>query len=102
MMRTQALLAECLISAFFAIACLRARGGSGDFHGVTLKNLFALTGRVERLRQSRWQWFSMVLLLVLMRMQAGAPLIAEFTVAVQFIIFLALPVFKDSPRRLSA
>jgi hypothetical protein len=100
--RTQALLAECLLSAFFAIACLRARASSFDMHSLTLRGMFALSGRLERLRRTRWQWFCMVLMLVLMRMQAGAPLVAEVTVAVQFIIFLALPEAKGQPVRLRA
>jgi hypothetical protein len=101
-MRLQALLAECLLSAFFAIACLRARTGPTDMHSLTLKGMFALSNRIERLRRSRWQWFCMVLLLILMRMQAGVPLIAELTVAIQFIIFLALPAAKELPVRLRA
>lgn len=101
-MRTQALLAECLLSGFFAIAWLRARAGSVDLHNLTFRNLFALTGRLERLRRSRWQWFCMVLLLVFMRLQAGAPLVLEFTVAIQFLIFMALPSLQNSPRRLRA
>lgn len=101
-MRSQALLAECLLSGFFAIACLRARAGSADLHSLTPRSLFALTGRLDRLRRSRWQWFCMVLLLVLMRLQAGVPLVAEVTVAVQFILFIALPSLKDSPGRLRA
>jgi len=101
-MRMQALLAECLLSGFFAIACLRARAGSSDVHGITLRGMFALSSRLERLRRSRWQWFCMVLLLVLMRMQAGAPLIAELTVAIEFTIFLALPGAKELPGGLRA
>jgi hypothetical protein len=96
-MTAGALFAECLLSGFFAVACFRARAESTGFGGLAPKRLFALTGRLERLRRSRWQWFSIVLLLVVMRMQMGAPLVAEVTVAAQFIIFLALPSFKDAP-----
>jgi hypothetical protein len=53
-----------------------------------------MTDRVERLRRSRWQWFAMVLLLVMVRMQRGAPMIVEVTVVVQFILFLMLPTQK--------
>jgi hypothetical protein len=96
-MTAGALLAECLLSGFFAVACFRARAESPGIGDLAPKRLFALTGRLERLRRSRWQWFSIVLLLVVMRMQMGAPLVAEVTVAVQFIIFLALPTFNDAP-----
>jgi hypothetical protein len=104
-MRLQALLAECLLSGFFAVACLRARAESTEMQGMTPRSLlalFALTGRLERLRKTRWQWCSMVLLLILMRLQAGAPVVAELTVAVEFVVFLALPSLKASPRRLRA
>jgi hypothetical protein len=58
------------------------------------RRLFVLTDRIERLRKSRWQWFSMVLLLIFARMQSGAPLVAELTVLTQFVVFLALPSEK--------
>lgn len=94
-MTTQALLAEILLSGFFAVACLQARAESPTLRGLAPGRLFVLAGRIERLRKSRWQWFCMVLLLVLMRMQIGAPLVAELTVAAQFIVFLALPSAKQ-------
>jgi hypothetical protein len=37
----------------------------------------------------------MVLLMFVMRKQVGAPLVAELTVAAQFIVFLALPTAKQ-------
>ncbi len=95
-MSPMALLAEILLSGFFAVACLRARAESPSLRGLAPVRLFALTGRLERLRQSRWQWICMVLLLMFMRKQVGAPLIAELTVAAQFIVFLALPSAKQS------
>ena len=94
-MSTQALLVEVLLSAFFAIACFRARSGSSDVRGLAPKRLFVLTDRIERLRVSRWQWCSMVVLLLLVRMQHGAPMVAELTVLSQFIVFLALPSQKS-------
>jgi hypothetical protein len=91
---TQALLVEVLLSAFFAIACFRARADSPLTLSLAPRKLFVLTDRLERLRRSRWQWFAMVLLLVLVRMQRGAPMVAELTVATQLIVFLALPTQK--------
>ena len=90
-MGTHALLAEILLSGFFAIACFQARAEAPSLHGLAPGWFFALTGRLERLRRSRWQWFCMVLLLALMRIQIGVPIVAELTVAAQFILFLALP-----------
>ncbi len=41
----------------------------------------------------------MVMLLLLVRMQHGAPMVAELTVLTQFIVFLALPTEKQSPQK---
>lgn len=90
-MGTQALLVEILLSAFFAIACFRARSEASDIRGLAPKRLFILTDRIERLRTSRWQWCSMVALLLMVRVQHGAPMVAELTVLTQFIVFMALP-----------
>jgi hypothetical protein len=92
---TEALFAEILLSGFFAVACLRARAESLSVQSLAPARLFALKGRFERLRRSRWQWCCMILMLILMRMQMGAPLVAEVTVAAQFLAFLALPSAKQ-------
>lgn len=94
-MGTQALLVELLLSGFFAVACFRARATGFENAGVTLHSLFAMTDRLERLRRSRWQWFAMVLLLFVVRMQRSAPMVAELTVLAQFVIFLCLPTKKS-------
>jgi hypothetical protein len=91
---TQALLVEILLSAFFAVACFRAREESSNPLGLTPQKLFVLTDRVERLRRSRWQWCSMVLLLILVRFQQGTPVVAELTVTAQLLVFLVLPTQK--------
>ena len=101
-MSTQALLVEVLLSAFFAIACFRARSGASDVQGLAPKRLFVLTDRIERLRISRWQWCSMVVLLLLVRLQHGAPLVAEVTVLLQFIVFLALPSQKSLTQKIQS
>jgi hypothetical protein len=95
-MGTQALLVEVLISAFFAVACFRSRAESPTASGLAPQRLFILTDRLERLRRSRWQWFSMVLLLVVVRMQQSTPIVAEVTALAQFIVFLALPSHKTA------
>lgn len=95
-MGNQAMLIEVLLSAFFAVACFRARAEAPSAHGLAPQRLFVLTDRLERLRRTRWQWFSMVLVLVLARVQFGTPLVAELTVLAQFIVFLALPSQKHA------
>ncbi len=93
-MGTQALLIEILLSGFFAVACFRARATEPDGMRIAPRTLFALTDRLERLRRSRWQWSSMVLILIMVRMQRGAPMVAELTVLAQFVVFLSLPTYK--------
>ncbi len=95
-MSTQALLVELLLSGFFAVACFRARATTPDRMSIAPRNLFVLTDRLERLRRSRWQWCSMVLILIVVRVQRGAPMVAELTVLAQFILFLSLPGEKAS------
>jgi hypothetical protein len=93
---TQALLLELLLSGFFAVACFRARPAAFDSVKITPRGLFSLTDRLERLRRSRWQWASMVVLLVAVRMEWGVPIAAELTALAQFILFLSLPTRKTS------
>ena len=94
-MNSKALLLELLVSGFFAIACLKAR--DGDFSKVSLspRNFLRLSDRLDRLSRTRWQWFSMVLLLLAVRAQIGIPVLIEFTALVQFAIFLSLPVAEQ-------
>ena len=89
------ILVELILAGFFAVACIRtmvpaAPEGKLDFGG-----LLRVPGRIERLRRSRWQWFSMVALLLVIRLQKGMPLVLEFTVLLQFIAFMALPTRID-------
>lgn len=94
-MSTKALFMELLVSGFFAIACFKARAMDLGSAAVTPRNLFRLKNRLERLSITRWQWFSMVLVVMLVRLQSGVPLMVELTAAAQFVIFLALPVEKQ-------
>jgi hypothetical protein len=95
-MGLQAILVELLLSGFFAVACFKARAESPDIAGLAPQKLFMLTDRLDRLRKSRWQWCAMVMLLIVVRMQQGAPMVAELTVAIQFLLFLALPAKSTS------
>lgn len=93
-MTNQALLLELLVSGFFAIACFNARADTQRV-AVRPRDLLRLTDRITRLSRTRWQWFSMVGVIALIRMQAGVPLVVELTAALQFIVFLALPVARQ-------
>ena len=94
-MSNKALFLELLISGFFAIACFKARSIDLGSTSVSPRNFFRLRDRLERLSITRWQWFSMVLVVMLVRLQSGVPLMVELTAAAQFVIFLALPVEKQ-------
>jgi hypothetical protein len=83
---------ELLMAGFFAVACVRAHGPVSADHRMSLGDFFRLYDRVERVRRTRWQWFSMVALLLVIRLQQPVPLGLEIMVAAQFLLFLALPV----------
>jgi len=91
-MNERTVLLELLLSGFFAVACIRASVSAGPASPATfLTNLLRFPGRIERLRRSRWQWFAMVSLMIVLRLQQQLPLVLELMAALQFLLFLALP-----------
>jgi len=84
-----------LLSGFFAVACMRAslpglrEGRPGA--SASLSDLLRLPGRIERLRRSRWQWFAMVALMIVLRLQQQLPVVLEMMAALQFLLFLVVP-----------
>jgi hypothetical protein len=90
-MGRETLLVELMLAGFFAVACIRCSMPSTADGRVHFGDLLALPGRLERLRRTRWQWFSMVALLLVVRLQMGVPLVLEVTVALMFVFFVALP-----------
>jgi hypothetical protein len=89
------LLFELLLTGFFAVACLRARAASNPGESMRFTDLFRFTGRIERLRRSRWQWCSILFLLILARKQWAVPAFIEITFALLLVIFLAVPEEKQ-------
>jgi hypothetical protein len=94
-MNEKALFLELLVSGFFAVACLKARAVDPRVTAVHPRDLVFLTDRVERMSRSRWQWFAMAGILVLVRLQTGVPMVVEITALLQLLLFLALPVAKQ-------
>ena len=90
-MNSGTLLIQLLLAGFFAVACVRAHGPVVPGARVTLGDLFRLPGRRERLRRSRWPWFSMVAVMLVLRLQEQLPVVLEVTAALEFALFLALP-----------
>jgi hypothetical protein len=81
-----------LLSSFFAIACVRASGPlTGEDGRASFQRLFRLPGRVERFRRSRWQWFAMVALMLVLRLQGQLPPVLEVMAVLQLVLFLLLP-----------
>ena len=97
-MKDMTILMELLLAGFFAVSCITAHGPFPPDQKITLSDLFRLPGRWERLRRSRWQWFAMVALVLVLRLQSTLPLILEVTVLLQFLVFLALPVKPEAAR----
>jgi hypothetical protein len=96
-MRT--MLVELLLSGFFAVACIRACVPTSTTGKLNFASLLRFPGRWERLHRSRWQWFSMVGLLLVLRLQGGLPFILEAIAVLEFAIFLALPAIAPASER---
>jgi hypothetical protein len=90
-------LIELLLAGFFAVACIRAQIPTAPDHSKRLSDFFRLSGRIERLRRSRWQWFAMVAFMLVLRLQEQLPLVLELMVAIEFVLFMALPKASDAP-----
>lgn len=96
-MNVPMILVETILAGFFAVACIRACVPSNPDGKLVFSDLFRFPGRLDRLRRSRWQWFSMVALLLVIRLQTGLPMLLEAIVAVEFFIFMAIPTKVQSP-----
>jgi hypothetical protein len=81
-----------LLSGFFAVACVRASGPLPQRDGrASFERLFRFPRRLERFRRSRWQWFAMVALMLVLRLQGQLPPVLEVMAALQLALFLLLP-----------
>ena len=96
-MEGKTVLFELLMAGFFAVACIRARAPIDPAHSVSFGEFFRLSDRLERLRRTRWQWFSMIGMMLVIRLQQPIPLGLEIMVAAQFLVFLALPTMHAAP-----
>lgn len=88
---TRMILLEVLLGGFFAVPCIRASVPAAMNGKLRPGDLLRFPNRLERLRSSRWQWFSMVAVLLAVRVQMGVPAILEAIALVQFVIFFPLP-----------
>ena len=86
------LLVELLGVVFLAVACFWARPQSRVGKESGWRNFPRLANRIERLRRSRWQWFSMLATMLALRMQSKFPPTVELTVGLLFLVLLAFPI----------
>jgi hypothetical protein len=89
------MLAELLLSGFFAIACIRAHGPIPAGERLTFGEFFRFPDRLDRLKRTRWQWASMVALMLVLRLQQQLPLLLEILVAAEFLLFLSFPSRRE-------
>jgi hypothetical protein len=97
-MDAKTILIELMVAGFFAVACMRARQRSGPNLPLTFGDLFYMPPRLERLRRTRWQWFAMVAFMLVLRLQDQLPVAVELMAAMEFAVFLALPVRATAAR----
>ncbi|MGH9686693.1 MAG: hypothetical protein ACRD5K_06340 [Candidatus Acidiferrales bacterium] len=97
-MNERMVLIDLLLAGFFATACLRAQ--TPVDRDKKISDFFRLSGRMERLRRSRWQWFAMVAFMLVLRLQQQLPLVLELMVTLEFALFMAIP--KSVPAEVRA
>ena len=83
---------ELLLAGFFAIGRIRSHGRFEPGRKMRFLDFCRLAGRLERLRGSRWQWFSMVAIMLLLRLQHQLPPAVESLVWMMFLVTLIVPV----------
>src|SRR5258708_8438237 len=93
------MLVEAILAGFFAVACIRACVPAAPGHKLRFSNLLRFPGRIERLRRSRWQWFSMLALLLVVRLHAAVPLGPQLLLLGELLFFLAVPNRAQTPHR---
>jgi hypothetical protein len=96
-MTWSSMLIALLLSGFFAVACLKA-SAAGREGAASPKDMFRLPGRLERFRKSRWQWFAMVALMLVLRLQQQLPPSLELMAACELVVFLLLPARRAHAR----
>ena len=74
---------EFLLIGAIAIACFAAPARRAT--------LFGLSARLDRLRRSRWQWLSIVAVMLVLRLQRTFSPALELTIGLLFLILLAFP-----------
>lgn len=74
---------EFLLVGAIALACFAAPAKRASMLG--------LSARLDRLRRSRWQWLSIVAVMLVLRLQRTFSPALELTIGLLFLILLAFP-----------
>ena len=74
---------EFLLIGAIAVACFAAPARRATVLG--------FSARLDRLRRSRWQWLSIVAIMLVLRLQHTFSPALELTIGLLFLILLALP-----------
>lgn len=81
-----------LPASLFAPGYIRAHAGSDPRPKTLRLDFFSKSGRLKRLRRSRWQWLTIVAIILVLRVQHQLPPAVEIMVGMMFLIFLVAPV----------
>ncbi|HKR85280.1 MAG TPA: hypothetical protein VJS37_14070 [Terriglobales bacterium] len=79
-------------ASFFAPGYIRAHAGSEPRPKTPRLDFFRKSGRLKRLRRSRWQWLTIVAIILVLRVQHQLPPAVEIMVGMMLLIFLVAPV----------
>ncbi len=74
---------EFLLVGAITVACFAAPARRAS--------LFGLSARLDRLKRSRWQWLSIVAVMLILRLQRIFPPAVELTIGLLFLILLSFP-----------
>lgn len=74
---------ELLLVGAIAVACFAAPARRAS--------VFGFSTRLDRLRRSRWQWLSIVAVMLVLRLQRTFSPALELTIGLLFLILLAFP-----------
>lgn len=70
----------------------RGRELRGESEKPGFKYIIRSSWHLDRLRRSRWQWFSIVTVMLVLRIQRQLPPTIELIVGLTFLILLVCPV----------
>ena len=83
---------ELLLTGVFGLVCFSDRSPRRADGKTMFRSSFQRSGRLERLRRSRWQYMAIVAVMLVLRIQHTLPPTVELTVGLLFLVMLAFPI----------